>query len=119
MKIPALCVALASLVGCGGVVNGSECEGTTTGSAAVQVAVASTYARGEVVILGDCSEFECARTSAGGGCTLWQGRISTEGGTSCRVTLSYQGVPVESAVLTGTDACNYGAQKVTLGDAPR
>lgn len=116
MKVPALVLVLASLVGCGGVVN-SECSDAGSTSEAVQVTVASAYAGGEVVILGSCQDFKCARAS-GTGCTLWQGTISTEGDSSCRITLTYRGETIESTIVSGTDACSTGTQKITLGDAP-
>ena len=79
------------------------------------IRIVPAHATGELVIRGDCTEFLCA-TQANGGCVLWAGKISTEGSAACQLTLYDGNAVVESARVTGTEACVANGKRVTLGD---
>lgn len=109
------CIASGALLGCGSVV-ASECAVPGKTTAQLQIAVAPEYAAGELVIRGDCRAFTCI-AQANGGCVLWEGEISTEGAAACQLTLYVADKAVESARVTGSDACGTATtKKLTLGD---
>ncbi len=107
-------LGLGALHGCGSAV-ASDCANTSKTTAQLQIEIPAARAAGELVIRGDCQQFTCVQ-QASGGCVLWQGEISTEGSSSCQVTLYLDDKVIESARVTGVEACETGTKRIVVGD---
>lgn len=107
-------LSLGGLAGCGSAV-ASDCANPSKTTAQLQIEIPAARAAGELVIRGDCQQFTCVQ-QANGGCVLWQGEISTEGSAMCQVTLYLADQVIESARVTGAEACETGTKRIVVGD---
>jgi hypothetical protein len=107
-------LSVGAVAGCGSAV-ASDCANTSKTTAQLQIEIPAARAAGELVIRGDCQQFTCVQ-QANGGCVLWQGEISTERNAACQVTLYLDNQLVESARVTGAEACQTGTMRVVVGD---